>query len=127
MPAVLTVNPATTAVSIEFNLGDTFTLTFPIFDSTGAAVNATGFAAKALVSAPGTGVPYAGAVWSTSAGTATCGPGGVVLSFNGTLTAGWTWTAGQFALAVTNVSGQSSLLAAGPILALPVQVPAPIQ
>lgn len=126
MPAVLTVNPTTTAVSIEFNLGDTFTLTFPIYDATGAVVNATGFTAKAVVSAPGTGIPYTGAVWSTGAGNAVCGAAGVVLTFDGTITAGWTWTAGQFALAVAN-AGKPSLVASGPILALPMQVPLPIQ
>lgn len=126
MPAVLTVSPGTTAVSIEFNLGDTFTLLFPIFDATGTAVNATGFTAKALVSAPGTGVPYPGAAWSTTAGNAVCGNAGVILTFDGTVTAGWTWTSGQFALAVAT-SGKPSLVAVGPILALPLQVPLPIQ
>lgn len=127
MAAVLTIAPATTAVSIEFNLGDTFSLVFPVYDATGAQVSAVGFTAKAVVNAPGTGLPYAGAVWSTSAGTATVGTAGVTLLFNGSTTAGWTWTSGQFALAIANTSGAPSLLAAGPILALPVQVPPPIQ
>lgn len=125
MSQVLVVDTTTTPVRLTVNAGESFVLTFPVYntDSPPVLQSAAGFTAHAVVKRYGTGELLAS--WSTGAGSISCGPAGVALTFDATLTAAWTWESGQFELDIA-AGGNPARLAEGPIVVRPQLVTLPI-
>lgn len=119
MPAVLTLDIATTPVRIRVNKGEDFTLTIPVYDSTVPTpilVSLVGWTAVAQVRGQGSLSPLL-FEWSAAAANIATTAAGVVLTFNGAVTNLWTWSDGLFEVDVTSPAGKRGIVAAGPFAA----------
>jgi len=95
---VTVINPATTRSDINCQLGDTWSLLFPVLDATNALIDVTAWTAHAQVRhTAGDGLLYE---WHTSPttgqGAAVVSSAGVTLRFDGAATALWSWRRDAF-------------------------------
>lgn len=114
--------PSATRVDLDVQLGDTFTVVFPVLDVTDALVDVSAWSAHAQVRhTAGDALLYE---WHTTPsagqGTATVSTAGVGLVFDGTVTAVWTWRQpALFDLFVYDPTGVPHCVAAGRVRVLP--------
>ena len=113
---------ATSRADFDVQAGDTSTIGFPIVDSTGAAIDVTGWTAHAqLRFAPNAALLYE---WHTSPtgtqGQLTTSSSGVALALDGPTTAAWAWKRdSHFDLLIYEPSGTPHVVAAGRVRVIP--------
>lgn len=113
-----TLAPAATQIDWEIITGcDSYTIVVPVLDSTGAAVNVTGWTVKAQVRRSAA-EPLLHE-WSTAAGNAACTGTNVTLAVVAAVTAGWTFTDAQMSIVVTDTQATPHCIASGRLRALP--------